>query len=382
VINFLVEMCDMAVYTKTSVPAGAFTLPREAYISHDVFATELQRIFAQRWLCVGREEQIPKAGEYFLANVGQESLIVVRGGDDRVRALYNVCRHRGTRMCTEESGKFTGSIMCPYHAWTYGLDGKLMAARIMDGVPGFDKADYPLKQAAVASWEGFVFINMSDRPEPFEVTHAPLLGRFARWHISELRVAKTIVYDLHCNWKLIVQNYSECYHCPLVHPALDKLTPFDSGRNDLGEGPYLGGYMTMRVSGSRMSMSGKAHYPPLGEVTGEELDRVYYYALFPNMLLSLEPDYVMVHRITPVAVDRSIVTCQWLFDPKTIATPGFDPSDAVDFWDMTNRQDWHVCELSQLGVQSKAYAPGPYANQEGLLYQFDRYYRSVMESRP
>lgn len=370
----------MAVYTKTSVPPGASTLPREYYTSAEIFAREGEKIFGQRWLLVGREEHVMAPGEYFLANIGTESLVVVRGADGVLRALYNVCRHRGTRICTDETGKFLGSIMCPYHAWTYGLDGRLMAARNMDGVPGFERANFPLKQAALALWEGFVFINTAERPEPFEASHASLLGRFKRWHIADLRVAETIVYELRCNWKLIVQNYSECYHCPLVHPALDKLTPFDSGRNDLGEGPYLGGFMTMRNSGSRMSMSGKAHYPPIGDVAGEELDRVYYYAIFPSMLLSLEPDYVMVHRITPRAVDRSTITCQWLFHPDTIASKGFDPSDAIDFWDMTNRQDWHVCELSQLGVESRSYTPGPYANQEGLLYQFDRYYRSVMES--
>jgi Rieske 2Fe-2S family protein len=369
----------MAVFTRTSVPRGALTLPQAYYTSRDIFEDEQERIFARRWLLVGREEQAASAGEYFLTTIGRDNLIIVRGQDGRLRALYNVCRHRGTRMCEQTSGKFLGSIMCPYHAWTYNLDGTLLAARNMDGVPDFDKARYPLRQAALATWEGFVFVNLAEHPEPFEVAFAPLLGRFARWHIAQLRVARTIVYDLRCNWKLIVQNYSECYHCPLVHPALDKLTPYDSGRNDLLEGPFLGGYMTLRVPGSRMSMSGKAHYPPLGDLTGEELDRVYYYAIFPTMLLSLEPDYVMVHRIEPLAVDRSIVTCQWLFHPDTMAQPDFDPSDAVDFWDMTNRQDWHVCELSQEGVASRAYTPGPYANQEGLLYQFDRYYRSVME---
>jgi Rieske 2Fe-2S family protein len=370
----------MAVFTKISVPPGAHTLPRPYYTSPEIFAREADKIFTQRWLCVGREEQISKPGEYFLSNFGQESIILVRGADRTIRALYNVCRHRGTRICTEPQGKFTGSIMCPYHAWTYGLDGLLMAARNMDGVPDFDKTSYPLKQASLATWEGFIFINLAEQPEPFERAFAPLIGRFSKWHIGELRAARRITYDLRCNWKLIVQNYSECYHCPLVHPALDKLTPYDSGRNDLGEGPFLGGYMTMRNSGSRMSMSGTSHYPPLGEVAGEELNHVYYYALFPSMLLSLEPDYVMAHRITPVAVDRSIIVCEWLFHPDTIASPGFDASDAVDFWDMTNRQDWHVCELSQLGIESLAYTPGPYANAEGLLYQFDRYYRSVMES--
>ena len=379
-LSAIVEIHKMAVYAKTSVPSGAHTLPREYYTSDHLFALETEKIFEQCWLLVGREEQVENPGEFFVANIGQESLMIVRGADRGLRALYNVCRHRGTRICSEESGKFVGSIMCPYHAWTYGLDGKLMAARNMDGVPDFDKSEYPLKQAALATWEGFIFVNLAEQPQPFAASHAALLERFKRWHIADLRIARTIVYDLHCNWKLLVQNYSECYHCPLVHPALDKLTPFDSGRNDLGEGPFLGGFMTMRKSGSRMSISGTAHYPPIGEVSGEELDRVYYYAIFPAMLLSLEPDYVMVHRITRVSTNRSIVTCQWLFDPATIATPGFDPSDAVEFWDMTNRQDWHVCELSQSGIESRAYTPGPYANQEGLLYQFDRHYRGVMES--
>lgn len=368
----------MAVFTKTSVPSGARTLPREYYTSAVIFAREAQQIFAQRWLFVGREEQIPNPGDYFLADPAGESLIIVRGQDGHIRALYNVCRHRGTRMCTDAEGNFRGSIMCPYHAWTYALDGRLTAARNMEGVPDFDKQSYPLNAAALATWEGFIFINLAQDPEPFERAFEPLIGRFARWHIGDLRVAKTITYDLKCNWKLIVQNYSECYHCPLVHPALDKLTPFDSGRNDLGEGPFLGGYMTMRTSGMRMTMSGTSKYPSLPGVDGEELDHVYYYAIFPSMLLSLEPDYVMVHRPIPVAVDRTIVICQWLFHPDTIASPGFDPSNAVDFWDMTNRQDWHVCELSQLGVSSRSYTPGPYANQEGLLHQFDRYYRSAM----
>ena len=369
----------MAVFSKTSVPPGAHTLPREYYTSTDIFAREAERIFAHRWLLVGREEQLARAGDYFLANPANESLIIVRGQDGQIRALYNVCRHRGTRLCTEEKGKFIGSITCPYHAWTYALDGRLTAARNMDGVPDFDKTMYPLKQAAVATWEGFVFINIAERPEPFERAFAPLLNRFSKWHIGELQAARTIIYDLKCNWKLIIQNYSECYHCPLVHPALDKLTPYDSGRNDLSEGPFLGGYMTVRTPGMRMSMSGTSHYPAIGEVSGEELDHVYYYAIFPSMLLSLEPDYVMVHRVLPVAVNRSTIICQWLFHPDTIASPGFDASDAVDFWDMTNRQDWRVCELSQLGVESRVYTPGPYANQEGLLFQFDRYYRSVME---
>ena len=127
-----------------------------------------------------------------------------------------------------------------------------------------------------------------------------------------------------------------------------------------------------------MTLSGHTARPPVGNVAGDDLERVYYYTMFPNMLLSLHPDYVMVHYVTPVSFDRTLVACEWLFDPETMAKPGFDPSDAIEFWDMTNRQDWHVCELSLSGIASRAYSPGPYGNQEGLLEAFDRNYLAAL----
>ena len=313
-----------------------------------------------------------------LAEIAGESIIVTCGADDRVRAFYNVCRHRGTRLCTQASGRFTGSIQCPYHAWTYALDGTLLAARTMADVPDFERAGYPLRQAHVATFEGFVFVSLAPQPEPFAQAFAPLAGRFARWKLGELRTARTIAYELACNWKLVFQNYSECYHCPLLHPQLDQLSPSDSGRNDLCEGPFLGGYSELRRHGGSLTTTGTSARAPLGEVGGADLDRVYYYTIFPSLLLSLHPDYAMVHYVEPVAPDRTNVTCAWLFDADAIAAPGFDPSDAVDFWDLTNRQDWAINELTQLGTGSRAYVPGPYANAEGLLAAFDRHYLQQM----
>ena len=368
----------MRAYVKPATPQGAKTLEARWYVSESIFAQERERIFATRWVCVGRSEQIQDSGAYFLAPVAGESLIVTRDAQRRIHAFYNVCRHRGSRICTEPSGTFKGSLQCSYHAWTYGLDGRLLAARNMDDVEGFDRADYPLHEAAVAEFEGFIFVNLAAQPEPFERAFEPLIGRFARWHIGELRAARRIDYDLACNWKLIFQNYSECYHCPLVHPQLDKLSPSDSGRNDLSEGPFLGGYSTFRNQGGSFTTTGTTTRHPIGEVAGEELGRVYYYTIFPSLLLSLHPDYVMVHYVSPVSVDRTAVACEWLFDPAAMAASDFDPDDAVEFWDLTNRQDWHVNELTQLGVSSRAYQPGPYAQAEGLLAAFDRHYLALM----
>jgi Rieske 2Fe-2S family protein len=368
----------MDTFVRPAVIEGAHTLPAAWYVDPKVYEDERGRVFGQSWQCVGRAEQLASPGDYFVADIAGESLIVTRDADARPHAFYNVCRHRGTRICEAASGHFQGSIMCPYHAWTYGLDGALKAARNMGDVPGFDRANYPLKEAGIALWEGFVFVNLATDPDPFESVFAPIVGRFVKWNIGGLRTARTISYEIKCNWKLIFQNYSECYHCPLVHPQLDKLSPSDSGRNDLIEGPALGGYSEMRVHGTSLTTTGHSNRAPLGAVAGEELDRVYYYTIFPSMLLSLHPDYVMVHYVKPLAIDRTAVECAFLFDPNTMQTPHFDPCDAVQFWDTTNQQDWHVSELTQRGLRSRAYTPGPYSNAEGLLHAFDRHYLEVM----
>lgn len=368
----------MTAFVKPNVNAGARTLESRWYASPDVFAMERERIFMRDWICVGRTEQLEKPGAYFLAEISGESLIVTRDNAGNIGAFYNVCRHRGTRICQTHSGHFNGSIQCPYHAWTYGLDGALKVARNMADVPGFSTADYPLRKAAASVWEGFIFLNLADEPVAFERAFEPVLERFARWQIGDLRTAKTIHYNLPVNWKLVFQNYSECYHCPLVHPQLDRLSPSDSGRNDLVEGAFLGGFSELRRERSSLTTTGETERPPLGHLTGEDLNRIYYYTFFPSMLLSLHPDYVMTHYIRPMAIDRTEIVCAWLFDPETMAAPHFSPNDAVDFWDLTNRQDWHVSELTQAGVRSKAYEPGPYANAEGLLAAFDRHYLHVM----
>lgn len=374
----------METFVRPSVISGATTLPSQWYVSPTVFAAERERVFACEWICVGREEQLAQAGDFFTAGVAGESLIVTRDAHQNVHAFFNVCRHRGTRICEAESGHFIGSIQCPYHAWTYGLDGALQAARNMAEVPGFDRAKYPLKEAACALWEGFIFVNLErsidDANSSFDRAFSPLVGRFAAWEIGGLRTARAIRYELQSNWKLVFMNYSECYHCPLVHPQLDKLSPSDSGRNDLTDGPFLGGYSEMRRPGTALTTTGTSSRPTLGRVAGADLDRSYYYTIFPSLLLSLHRDYVMVHYVRPLAPDRTEVICAWLFDEPTLRGPDFDPNDVVEFWDLTNRQDWHVNELTQLGVSSRAYSPGPYSNAEGLLSAFDRYYLGIMET--
>lgn len=350
----------------------ATTLPQRYFVLPEIYDSECANIFGRHWLLVGHQSQIEQRGQYFLAQAAGESLILLRDQDATIRAFYNVCRHRGTRLCEKNTGTMR-AIQCPYHAWTYALDGRLTGAPHMDDVPGFSKSNYSLHAASVALWEGFIFVNLADPPAPAQEWFAPLAGKFSNWNLPQLRSARRIEYDVRANWKIIFENYSECYHCPGVHPTLSKLTPYDSAENDLAQGPFLGGFMSI-TRGHSLTMSGNACALPLGEIKKEEHHRVFYYSLFPNMLLSMHPDYVMVHQLWPQAPNRTLILCDWFFNPRAFEQSNFNPEDAIEFWDMTNKQDWHVCELSQEGIASRAYKPGPYSSRESIPAAWDQEY--------
>ena len=377
------------VFRKTTATfqSGAKTLPQRYFVSPEIFAEELQKIFATQWVLVGHQSQLAEPGDYFLADVAGESLIVAKDQRSTIRAFYNVCRHRGARLC-EVGNEHLSAIQCPYHAWTYALDGRLLGAPHMDETPGFNKAEYPLKPARLGLWEGFIFLNLAEQKEtprqseattgrggyiPLEKWFEPLRGKFSPWNMAALRSAKRIEYDVRANWKLIFQNYSECYHCLGVHPELSKISPYDSSENDLIEGPFLGGFMRI-ASDKSLTMSGNACAFPVGNFGDEDFRFVFYYSVFPNMLLSLHPDYVMVHQLQPQSPERTLIFCDWFFNPDAFKRSDFNPEDAVEFWDMVNKQDWHVCELSQQGIASRAYEPGPYSARESIPAAWDQYY--------
>jgi Rieske 2Fe-2S family protein len=363
---------DIVVKPRAIMPEGAATLPAEYYVSAEYFAREMDRLFSRMWICAGRTEQVARPGQFFLRQVLGESIVITRNPSGRVTAFYNVCRHRGTRLCTELEGTFAGSIQCPYHAWTYDLDGRLIGAPHMDEVPHFRKADYPLHAVHADVWDGHIFINFTQHPEPLLDQLGPLPEKFKPWRMEDLRLGHRVVYDVRANWKLIVQNYNECLHCPNLHPSLNKLSHYLSGENEPLQGTFMGGRMDLRPGVDTLSMDGSCPRAFLPGLPSDDVRRVYYYAIFPNMLLSLHPDYMLVHTLWPQAPDRTINICEWHFHHDELARPGFTAADAVEFWDMTNRQDWHVCELSQAGIASRAYTPGPYSNREDLLYAFDR----------
>jgi phenylpropionate dioxygenase-like ring-hydroxylating dioxygenase large terminal subunit len=359
--------------TAETFQAGAKTLPQRYFVSPAVLAEEQEKVFSKQWVLVRHQSQIAKSGDYFTAEVAGESFIIVRDKRGEIHGFYNVCRHRGSRLIENRNGQLSAAIQCPYHAWTYGLDGRLFGAPHMDDVPSFNKVDYSLRPVNVAVWEGFIYVNLADSRPPPEKWFAPLAGKFARWNLPSLRSARRIEYDVRANWKLIFQNYSECYHCLGVHPELSKISPHDSAENDLTEGPFLGGFMRI-ASNKSLTMSGQTCALPVGDFGNEDFRFVFYYSIFPNMLLSLHPDYVMVHQLEPQSPERTLILCDWFFHPDAFNREDFRPHDAIEFWDMVNRQDWHVCELSQQGIASRGYEPGPYSARESIPAAWDREY--------
>lgn len=346
-----------------------YTLPARYYTDPQVFHQEMERFYFGSWICAGRTEQIVNSGDYFLRDVVGESIIVTRDTGGTVRAFYNVCRHRGTRMCGNPEGTFQGRIQCPYHGWTYGLNGALIGAPHMG--EGFARDEYPLHSVAAEVWEGHIFLNLGSRPQPLAEQLGALPEKFAPWRMQELRLHKRLIYDVKANWKLIVLNYNECLHCPVLHPTLNRLTDYLGADNDGNASSYVGGSMGFRGSAETMSMDGRRRRDYLPGLSDQQRQQVYYYAIYPNLLLSLLPDYMMIHTLWPKAVDRTEIVCEWHFHPAEMAKPDFQADDAVDFWDLTNREDWGISELSQAGIQSRAYRPGPYSPREELLHGFD-----------
>jgi glycine betaine catabolism A len=351
---------------------AASLLPGRAYHDPAIHDFERREWFRREWMVVGREEDAPTAGTYFLATIDDEPLLIARGRDGELRAFHNVCRHRGTAVVEEPCGSAV-RFQCPYHAWIYDLEGNLVRAKHTEDLDDFDMKDFGLVSVRMETWQGFVFVCLSPETPPLIDWLGDLPPHLARFDFAKLRVAHKVTYEVDTNWKFVGENYSECYHCPGIHPQLNKLTPYDLGGDFAPTGPWQGGWMELVDSAETMAVDGghRNGRPAIAGMTAVDERRIYYYLIWPLTFLSIHPDYLLVHRLEPAGPDHTRITCEWLFEPATIAAPEFDPSDAIAFWDLTNRQDWHVCELQQRGTRSQSWRAGRFSNQEPSVHAFD-----------
>ena len=352
----------------------ATMLPQAAFLDRDVLDWELRNVFAGGWICAGHASAVAAPGAYVSREIGDASFFVVGGEDGVPRAFHNVCRHRASRLVEEPEGQVRRRLQCPYHSWSYDLEGRLRAAPHMDGIEDFDPKCFGLSQISCAVVGGLLMVDLSGEAAPAEEHVGDLLPHLERYSNARLRRAAIHRYEVAANWKGIAENYNECLHCPGVHPELNALSNYMSGEGIYGAGAWCGGSMTLTGEGAAtMGKDGghAASRPPIATLDESDLPNILYFALFPNALVSLHPDYVMLHTLWPREPGRTDVECEFFFEPETIERPGFDPGDAVGFWDQVNREDWHVCELSQMGVSSAGYSPGRYSAEEGDVHAFD-----------
>jgi glycine betaine catabolism A len=351
----------------------ASMLPPSAFTDESVLDWELASVFGREWVCAAHVAAVAEPGAWVMRELGDQSFFVIGRKDGRPRAFHNVCRHRGARIFEQAEGRARARITCPYHAWSYGFDGELLGARATEGLEDFDPGCYGLVPLRTEVVGGLVLVDLGGAAEPSAAVVGELAGWLERYRTAALVRAGERLYEVGANWKAIAENYSECLHCPGVHPELNALSPYDSGEEMTGAGAWCGGSMTLNEGAETMARNGgPGTRPPIAGLAPDDLRSVYYFVLFPNALVSLHPDYVMLHTLWPRAADRTVVSCEWYFEPGTVAADGFDPSDAIDFWDQVNREDWHVCELTQLGARSRGYTPGRYTTHERDVHEFDK----------
>jgi Rieske 2Fe-2S family protein len=337
------------------------TLPGTYYIDQSVYDAEQQKIFARQWICIMRTADLAEPGSFKTFDLAGESIIVTRDQEHRLGAFLNVCRHRGSRICVEPAGQ-RRAFQCPYHAWTYALDGRLTGAPNMTAMADFEPAEFGLLTVHLREWLGYAWLCLAEQPPSFgDTVVSQVTERFGDertidlYTLDKLAVGRTIAYDVKANWKLIVENFMECYHCATLHPELVTVLPeFRRGyatQDKVGYGASFGDDIDGFTYDGR---------PGFGRLPGldDEHDRRYYgMTVKPQTVINLAPDHAIYHRIFPVAVDRTVVICDWLFEPDVVAAGG-DVSASVELFDRVNRQDFGAVEACQPAMSSRGYADG------------------------
>jgi Rieske 2Fe-2S family protein len=359
---------DLAAVERVLRPyRDARTLPAEAYASSAVFEWEVRHFFEGSWMCVGRAADlgVSSIGDQTAVRIGQQSFALVRGDDGALRAFHNICRHRGHELLQVGETRNQRGIRCPYHAWVYGLTGDCRAAPRFD-MEGFDKSEWPLVETPLVEWHGWLFLNASGDAGSFEEQIGNLEIVIDGYRPQDLRLGARHEYELVSNWKIVIENYLECYHCDEIHPELCKVTPPESDLSyeRKSQGLWVGGPMELRDHAQTMSLTGESLGVTIPGLPEDKHRVVGYAAAFPNLLVSPHPDYVMTHRIVPLAADRTWIECAWYFPEEAWERPGFSTDYASEFWDVTNQEDWNACESVQRSVASPGYRSGPFSYWE------------------
>jgi glycine betaine catabolism A len=358
------------------------TLPGAAYHSDETYAVDREKVFFRHWMYVGRAQRLATRGAWLRVEIAGESILVVRGKDDRIRGFYNVCRHRGSQLCDAEQGEVRTHLRCPYHAWGYALDGTLVTTPMVER-DEIDRDSTSLWPVHTALWEGFVFVNLSrEEPEPlrdFLASQQDEVLGLARVGLAELRTAHVSTVDVAANWKIVLENYNECLHCPTVHPELVSVVPayrkgsiFEAGRDDGG--------VTLADGRTALAADPRLRLPLLPGLRGQQGPAAYFgAAVYPGMFLDVDGSTALATAVLPTGPRSCRLVTEYLFSPDAFDDPHFDPQPVIGFNELVTRQDAEACERVQRGVTSRAFEHGVFPAKDAWVYALDQRYLADVE---
>lgn len=370
------------------------SLEQAFYTDPEIFNFEWQHIWKKYWLFAGTTAEIPKPGDYFTYSLQKDSIIIIRGNNGEVYAHYNTCRHRGSLICLDDKGN-APKLICPYHQWVYDKDGSLLKARLMPD--DFDRSLYGLHPVQVKVANGFIFISLSQNPPDFTKVlkdYAPFLRPYK---IDHAKIAYKKRYELRTNWKLIAENFRECYHCGPAHPeycnAVIGANLRESVEDVLAERRiewqkkelaienvdfengsfHFAVRYPLRPGVLSYTLDGKAAAIPMGE--HKDFDAgVLGLVVYPNFWMDAVSDYMWTMRLTALSASRTAIDLSWLVDKNAQEGIDYTVDRLTDFWRITGEQDWKLCENNYRGVESSHYQPGPYAPVEIDVAKFVQWY--------
>ena len=364
------------------------TLPSHYYYDEAHHRRELEAFWYQRWICVGRLDDLTEPGDYRVIEVGDQSIIVMRDSQCAIKAFHNTCRHRGSILCQANSGRFkAGRIVCPYHAWTYSLEGHLENTPWRLPSDDFEPSQFSLYRVGAVEWVGYVFVNLDVETDvTIEDVLPNMPARFANWHLETTKVAHRMEVDLACNWKVFWENFSECYHCPGGHPELCQVVPtFGKGYSSPSENPAWRppdpdntDYVEPRLAPGAVTwtVDGKTSLPSFAHLNERQITQGHTYGVSePSCFLVGHLDYARMVHMMPLSAEKTHLTIDWLLTEESMASPDFDLDKVIELGELVVEQDGYACELNQRGLKSRRHAAGVLVTQELGVAEFQQWIR-------
>ena len=352
-------------------------LPAAWYHDPAQYQRELEAFWYRGWIAACREEELAAPGDWRVVSIGSQKILVLRNANGELRAFHNTCRHRGSILCEKESGRFArGRIVCPYHSWTYDLDGKLVGTPRRMETPDFDAQDFPLFDVALRTWGGFVFVCLTSPKE------ASFPDRYRNYKFENLRIGKRIVAEVKANWKLLAENFAECFHCPPVHPELCRVVTAYQDAGAWGLRKKKEEKAEFKPGATTLTMDGTSRLPAFAGLNEEQKGRIYIAeTVLPNLFLNIQPDYVNSHMMFPTGPQSVRIVYDWLFEARHLPLAEADLRHYVALWEVTNAQDARNCEWQQQGIHALPFAHGHYVPQEFDAHRFAQWVRKGLSGK-